>query len=378
MVAYRRWNSGATGDDVMVVANFSASARTSYTVNFPKAGTWYVQFNSDWIKYSADYNSAGTRGSVTASGNPVAAKIDIAPYSALIFSQAPPPNPDIDGDNLPDSWETAHGLNPNNPFDAALDPDNDGYTNLEEYQNGTDPQAWDSPVSSFSQMTVAGTFNGWNVASNNMQLIRPGTWCADLTLSSQSNLQFKFVANASWSVSWGDNSQTTFAVPLSDFADLSGANIALNGTLTGIYRFTFVEDTSTFTVQQITTSDADGDGMPDNWEIAYGLNPNNDADASIDTDGDGLTNLQEFRAGTNPRNPNSVFRISSFVNGAGAVTIRFPSVFGKVYRIEYSASLTSGWQTLSDNIPGTGGTIQITDHPPANQLLRFYRADIVP
>jgi hypothetical protein len=196
-------------------------------------------------------------------------------------------------------------------------------------------------------------------------------------MASQTNPQFKFAANSSWSVSWGDNSQSTFAVPLSDFADLSGANIALNGTLTGIYRFTFSENTSTFTVQQITTSDADGDGIPDNWEIAYGLNPNNGADAAIDTDGDGLTNLQEFQAGTNPRDPNSVFRISSFVSNAGGTAIRFPSVAGKVYRIEYSASLTNGWQTLSDNISGTGGTIQITDHPPANQLLRFYRADVV-
>jgi 1,4-alpha-glucan branching enzyme len=378
IVAYRRWNTGATGDDVMVVANFSASTRTNYTINFPKTGTWYVQFNSDWIKYSADYSSAGTRGSVTAAGSPVTATINIAPYSALIFSQVPPPNPDIDGDGLPDSWETAHGLSPNNPFDAAQDPDNDGYTNLQEYQHGTDPHTWDAPVSSFSQMTVAGTFNGWNVASNNMQLIRPGTWQTDLTLSSQSNPQFKFAANSSWSVSWGDNSQTTFTVPLSDFADLSGANIALTGTLNGIYRFTFVEGTSTFTVQQITTSDTDGDGIPDNWEIAYGLNPNDGSDASIDTDGDGLTNLQEFHAGTNPRNPNSVFRISSVVSSAGNIIIRFPSVSGKVYRIEYSPSLTNGWQTIADNISGTGGTIQIMDHPPANQPLRFYRADVVP
>ena len=46
--------------------------------------------------------------------------------------------------------------------------------------------------------------------------------------------------------------------------------------------------------------DSDGDGMGDNYETAYGLNPLNPADANIDSDGDGKTNLEEFLAGTNP------------------------------------------------------------------------------
>ncbi len=46
---------------------------------------------------------------------------------------------DSDGDGMPDAWEVRHGLNPHNPADAAADPDHDGYTNLEEYLNGTDP-----------------------------------------------------------------------------------------------------------------------------------------------------------------------------------------------------------------------------------------------
>jgi hypothetical protein len=211
-----------------------------------------------------------------------------------------------------------------------------------------------------------------------MQLIRPGTWRADLTLSSQSNPVFKFAANGNWSANWGDNNQASFTVPLSDFADLSGANIGLNGTLNGIYRFTFSEDTSTFSVQQITTSDADGDGIPDNWEVAYGLNPNNAADGSVDTDGDGLNNLQEFLAGTNPRNPASVFRITSVTGSQGTTVIGFSSVSGKVYRVEYASGPTGGWQTLADNISGTGGTIQITDHPAPDQRIRFYRADVLP
>jgi YVTN family beta-propeller protein len=47
---------------------------------------------------------------------------------------------DADQDGLPDAWEAAHGLNANDPEDAALDLDGDGRTNAEEYQSGTDPR----------------------------------------------------------------------------------------------------------------------------------------------------------------------------------------------------------------------------------------------
>jgi hypothetical protein len=40
---------------------------------------------------------------------------------------------------LPDSWITAHGLNINDPTLPFEDPDHDGLTNLQEFQQGTDP-----------------------------------------------------------------------------------------------------------------------------------------------------------------------------------------------------------------------------------------------
>ncbi len=49
-----------------------------------------------------------------------------------------------------------------------------------------------------------------------------------------------------------------------------------------------------------TSGDLDSDGIPDDWEIANGLNPNDPVDAQEDKDLDGLTALGEYNAGTNP------------------------------------------------------------------------------
>ncbi|GAA6138994.1 hypothetical protein NBRC116583_27410 [Arenicella sp. 4NH20-0111] len=51
---------------------------------------------------------------------------------------------DTDGDGLPDDYELANGLNPRNSFDRDADPDNDGFTNIEEFEFGSDPQVADT------------------------------------------------------------------------------------------------------------------------------------------------------------------------------------------------------------------------------------------
>jgi hypothetical protein len=46
---------------------------------------------------------------------------------------------DMDGDGIPNVWETQYGLDPGNAADASQDWDADGLTNLEEYLAGTSP-----------------------------------------------------------------------------------------------------------------------------------------------------------------------------------------------------------------------------------------------
>jgi 1,4-alpha-glucan branching enzyme len=93
VVAFNRWKSSDTNENVVVVGNFSGAILNNYALNFPSEGYWYVHLNSDSTKYGPDYGNIG--GSfVTASGNPATASITVGPYSALVLSQtpdAPPP-----------------------------------------------------------------------------------------------------------------------------------------------------------------------------------------------------------------------------------------------------------------------------------------------
>ena len=52
--------------------------------------------------------------------------------------------------------------------------------------------------------------------------------------------------------------------------------------------------------EKVVVLDADGDGMPDEWEKKYGFNPNDPSDANLDKDSDAFTNLEEYMAKTDP------------------------------------------------------------------------------
>ncbi len=51
--------------------------------------------------------------------------------------------------------------------------------------------------------------------------------------------------------------------------------------------------------------DSDGDGIPDELEKKWGMNPNDPTDVDADKDGDGFTNREEFLAKTDPTDPKS-------------------------------------------------------------------------
>jgi hypothetical protein len=88
--------------------------------------------------------------------------------------------------------------------------------------------------------------------------------------------------------------------------------------------------------------DTDGDGMPNAWEQAHGLNPLDGGDASVDADADGMTNLSEYLAGTDPHDTLDVLRVRLSVPGAGVVRLEFGAASNRSYTVQFRASLGSG------------------------------------
>ena len=70
-------------------------------------------------------------------GRLIDSQADVGGWPA-VPDAAPPPDADADG--MPDAWERAYGLDPADGTDHRADADDDGYTNLEEWLNETDPR----------------------------------------------------------------------------------------------------------------------------------------------------------------------------------------------------------------------------------------------
>jgi hypothetical protein len=102
------------------------------------------------------------------------------------------------------------------------------------------------------------------------------------------------------------DSGTTYASsnPAIATVDSTGLVRAIGrGSVTITARVEGVAGTIQFDINPVVSSA--GDGIPDDWKIAHGFDPNDTSVANADTDGDGLTNLQEFQIGTDPRNPDT-------------------------------------------------------------------------
>lgn len=117
-------------------------------------------------------------------------------------------------------------------------------------------------------------------------------------------------------------------------------------------------------------TDADADGLPDDWEQFYFENLA--ATGMDDSDTDGLNNLAEYQAGTHPLQSDSALRILSIAGHEGEIHLRFTHAASRQYVIEYTEDLVT-WTPL----PGAPiyelgtGIAEWKDAAPAAQ--RFYR-----
>ena len=119
-------------------------------------------------------------------------------------------------------------------------------------------------------------------------------------------------------------------------------------------------------------NDADGDGMPDEWEVLHGLDPAV-PDADLDLDGDGLSNGNEFVAGTNPGDPASILALMAHLDVTGNIVLNLSAAAGRSYTVFYTEDLLSGeWQRL-ENIEATADSRMVQVIDPGGGKSRFYK-----
>ena len=98
---------------------------------------------SDKVRWSSDINGVLGTGNIKTSSLPVGGHritASVTDSNSATVAQAISINvvfTDSDNDGIQDNYEIAHGLNPNDPADAAQDKDGDGLSNLQEFLLGT-------------------------------------------------------------------------------------------------------------------------------------------------------------------------------------------------------------------------------------------------
>jgi hypothetical protein len=157
-------------------------------------------------------------------------------------------------------------------------------------------------ASVYPKITVPGSFNGYNAggdAANTMQLVGNFTWNLIVYFSSAPvSPVYKFAAG-SWSTNWGDGNPPD-GTANANGGDISGASVF---TAAGYYLITFNDNTLAYSASAVAATDAENDGLPDEWEAYYGsfLTPKitNLIPTTAYVPG-GLTAAQAYAAGVNP------------------------------------------------------------------------------
>ncbi|TWU02007.1 alpha-amylase family glycosyl hydrolase [Neorhodopirellula pilleata] len=93
VIAFIRRRDGGLGDETVVVINFANQHYGQYEFGLPSPGTWRRRFSSDRKIFSDDFggNASGDIESIDQAydGHPYRGRVEIPPYTALIYSQDP-------------------------------------------------------------------------------------------------------------------------------------------------------------------------------------------------------------------------------------------------------------------------------------------------
>ncbi|WP_372795053.1 hypothetical protein [Pontiella sp.] len=111
----------------------------------------------------------------------------------------------------------------------------------------------------------------------------------------------------------------------------------------------------------IGSGDNDNDDIPNAYETANGLDPEDPSDRDTDLDGDGLSNYEEYVAGTAANDPASVLKLTAADSMGGDFVITWQSVAGKNYSVITNLNLVSGTEgTAASGIVGQDGETSYT------------------
>lgn len=248
--------------------------------------------------------------------------------------------PDSDLDELPDGWEIGNGLNPLDPADADLDADGDGLSNTGEFRLGFDPQdplSVPAPTIDYLEdfeggavpalwQPVAAADAGWeitditantgafslvnaNIADNDVAAILLPLFVeeSELTFSHYWNAEFgdALIVRLNGAVVYQRNSAPRGWIPIPAPIDIPAGYNEIEFIFDKDFSLSQACDCVRIDDIRVLTKDKDQDGILDEWELEFGLDPNDPSDAALDGDSDGLTNLEEFQNGTRPNDDDS-------------------------------------------------------------------------
>ena len=246
VVAVTSSNSWATNNAVLV------SGPGAYLIPNLSGGSYYLKA---WMDSASNGAPDATEAFGVFTNNPVCVTNRVAGNNIVLL------DPDADSDGLPDWWEVQHFGSITN-WTGSGDPDGDQYTNLEEYNAGTDPT---------------------NVASH------PRTISGTIAYSGPQTGTIHVIASAS-SAGWTGIGSTTLSAPgaytithlppdasywIKAYRDSAGqgTNIFWEAQGTCTNNPVYLNASVTNADVTLTDPDHDGDGLPDWWEVKYGLDP---------------------------------------------------------------------------------------------------------
>jgi len=266
-MTYER-RTGNLGESILVAVNFSNQIRTA-GIDFPEAGPWRVLLNSDSEIYGADLGNIGPLPSseISTFGNNYQS-FQIAPFSVVIFGKGAAMgfSADANADGIDDGWAILFSAG-----NATADPDADGFSNLAEFQNSTDPTVPD-------RASLPGSFNDWNIVSKTMRWdpVR-SVWRHVARFEEPGQLACKAYLATGW---------------------VGGADYLFTPGSAGTFEVTYNPTTAQYSHARLD-ADTNANGMADAWEAFY-FYPSTSANPAADPDGDAFTNLQEFQRGSDP------------------------------------------------------------------------------